>query len=456
MSNTAETSAAAVPSEKQEIGKKFDVKAAGLIIPESEKAFSETSPGSVSPPAKNEDPGPAPDGGIRAWNQALVAHLVIFNTWGYINSFGVFQTYYLQILDRPPADISWIGSIQVFLLFFIGAVSGRATDAGHYRLIFITGSIFLLLGMFTTSVCTEYWQFMLAQGICVGIGCGLLFCPTLALIPTYFSKKRAIAVGIAASGTTTGGMIIPGIFEGLLPRVGFGWTVRVLAFVTLAFQLLSFALARTRIPPRKTGNLLELSAFKEAPYALFTIGVFLCFLSVYPAYYYVGEFATTVIGVSQGNSFNLLIVMNGIGAIGRLLPPWISDRYTGPTNMMIPMVVLSAVTLYCWVPIYNEAGLWAFSVFYGLFSSAVNGLFPTALSRLTDDLSKMGTRMGMVFSTISFATLVGTPITGALITHMDGNYLGAQMFAASIMLGGAIFLILARTAKVGLKLRVKM
>jgi hypothetical protein len=33
----------------------------------------------------------------------------------------------------PPSDISWIGSIQIFLLFFIGTFSGRATDAGYFR-----------------------------------------------------------------------------------------------------------------------------------------------------------------------------------------------------------------------------------------------------------------------------------------------------------------------------------
>lgn len=28
-----------------------------------------------------KDPGPPPDGGLRAWTQVLVGHLVIMNTW---------------------------------------------------------------------------------------------------------------------------------------------------------------------------------------------------------------------------------------------------------------------------------------------------------------------------------------------------------------------------------------
>lgn len=276
--------------------------------------------------------GPPPDGGLQAWLQVLIAHLVIFNTWGYINSFGVFQTYYLSTLEQTPSQISWIGSVQVFLLFFIGTFSGRATDAGYFRHTFVIGSVLILLGVFMTSVCTEYWQLFLAQGICTGIGNGLLFCPTLAILPTYFNKKRAMAVGLAASGTTTGGMIIPGIVEALLPRVGFGWTLRVLGLIMLVFQVTCFLLARTRVPPRTVGPLVEISAFKEMPYLLFAIGIFFCFWGIYPAYYYVGEYASSVIGVSQGDSINLLIIMNGIGIVGRLLPPYLSDRWTGPTN----------------------------------------------------------------------------------------------------------------------------
>lgn len=134
---------------------------------------------------KNEPASPPPpDGGLQAWLQVLIAHLVIFNTWGYINSFGVFQTYYLSTLEQSPSQISWIGSVQVFLLFFIGTFSGRATDAGYFRRTFVIGTVLILLGVFTTSVCTEYWQLFLAQGVCTGIGNGLLFCPTLAILPT--------------------------------------------------------------------------------------------------------------------------------------------------------------------------------------------------------------------------------------------------------------------------------
>ena len=114
------------------------------------------------------EPGPPPDGGFRAWSQVLVTFIVVLNTWGYINSFGVFQTYYVTALSHSLSDVSWIGSVQIFLLFFIGSFSGRATDAGYFRAALLSGTVLMLLGVFMSSLTTQYWQLFLAQGICVG------------------------------------------------------------------------------------------------------------------------------------------------------------------------------------------------------------------------------------------------------------------------------------------------
>ena len=196
------------------------------------------------------------------------------NSWGYISSFGVFQTYYANTLGRPPSDISWIGSFQIFLLFFIGVLTGRLTDGGYFRQVLLTGIVFQGLGLFTTSAATQYWQVFLAQGVCMGLGNGCLFCPSLAVVSTYFKKRRALAIGVMASGTGTGGLVFPSIARQLLPMVGFGWTVRTIGFIQLATLVVVFFVLRPRLPPRRTGPFLELSAFKELEYTFYACASF--------------------------------------------------------------------------------------------------------------------------------------------------------------------------------------
>lgn len=42
----------------------------------------------------------------------FLTHLVIFNTWGFINSFGLFETYYVNIMHLgSSSQVAWIGSL---------------------------------------------------------------------------------------------------------------------------------------------------------------------------------------------------------------------------------------------------------------------------------------------------------------------------------------------------------
>lgn len=58
-----------------------------------------------------------PDGGYRAWLLVFGAWLISFCTFGFVNSFGIFEAYYSthQLAASTPSDIAWIGSFQVLL-----------------------------------------------------------------------------------------------------------------------------------------------------------------------------------------------------------------------------------------------------------------------------------------------------------------------------------------------------
>jgi MFS family permease len=82
--------------------------------------------------------------------------------------------------------------------------SGPLYDWGYLRPLVWVGSFLLVLGMFMTSLCKEYWQVLLAQGFLMGFGVGCLFVPATGGIAAYFSKRRGLAMGIATSGSTIG------------------------------------------------------------------------------------------------------------------------------------------------------------------------------------------------------------------------------------------------------------
>ncbi|KAI2627549.1 MFS general substrate transporter [Hypoxylon sp. NC1633] len=395
------------------------------------------------------NPGPPPDGGRVAWMACLGGHLAIMNTWGFINSFGVFQAYYVSQLNRPPSDVSWIGSVQIFLTFFVGTFTGRMSDAGFFRPLLIAGTVFMTIGIFTTSVATQYWQLVLSQGICMGIGSGCIFCPAISTVSTYFSKKRSLAIGITASGSVTGGLVFPAMARQLLPTAGFGWAVRAIGFVQLATMIFATACTKSRLPPRRSGSLVEWGAFRELEYTFYAAGMFFNFWGLYFAVYYLAAFSRGALlapSLSYADSLNLLLILNGVGLPGRLLPNHLADR-TGPLNMMIPTSAACGVVMLAWMAVRTPAQLYGWTCAYGVVAGALQSLFPAGLSSLTTDLRKQGTRMGMVFTIVSFSVLTGNPIAGAIIGSMGGRYEGAQAFTGSCLLLGSALIFAARVVR---------
>jgi MFS family permease len=123
-----------------------------------------------------------------------------------VQTFGVFQGFYETNLlkSSTPSAISWIGSIQAFLVLFVGVVSGRALDAGYYHVLFAVGMLLQVCGMMLTSLSTKYYQVFLSQGVVVGIGSGVIFTCGVSIVGTYFATKRSFAMGLVASGSSVG------------------------------------------------------------------------------------------------------------------------------------------------------------------------------------------------------------------------------------------------------------
>lgn len=103
--------------------------------------------------------------------------------------------------------------------------------------------------------------------------------------------------------------------------------------------------------------------------------------------------------------------------------------------------------MYCWAAVNSVSGLYAWAVFYGFAVGGVQSVFPAGLTSLTSDPQKQGTRMGMVFTIVSFASLTGSPIAGAIINSQGGKYIGAQIFAGTSMVLGTAFICASKVVK---------
>ncbi|KAL1889565.1 hypothetical protein Sste5346_008814 [Sporothrix stenoceras] len=406
-----------------------------------------------APLAPGPPQDPPPDGGFQAWLQVAAAFLLYWNSLGLLNGFGAFQTYYEQDLlsDQNASAISWVGSVQVFLLMAGGFFFGPLFDLGYARSMLIVGTFLLALGFMMASLATQYYQILLAQGFCVGIGTGCLYIPAITLVPSYFSKKRALAMGVASIGSSLGASLYPLMFERLQPRIGYPWTVRTIGFMALLLCSAATAVAKPRLRRAAVGTsgtsasrwtragLRQLShdaQLLDPRYVIQCVAIFFSNLGFFQPLYYLQSYAMTH-GTPASLAQYLLVILNLTAIPGRLIPSVIADKYGVVATFLVICIITAAVDFY-WISVQNQAGNLAFSVLYGFFSSSVVTLAPVVLSSITQDLSTLGTRLGCVAVLKGISSLIGPPIAGAIL-DASGSYLGVQLFTGVAMSLTAVF-----------------
>ncbi|OOF98852.1 hypothetical protein ASPCADRAFT_162625 [Aspergillus carbonarius ITEM 5010] len=404
---------------------------------------SEQSDEQRKPPALSDDGASPPNGGLRAWLQVLASFFLFFNTWGVINTYGAYQTIYEETLlpNTTASTISWIGSIQSFLIMFLGVLSGPIYDAGHIHPLLYIGSFLIVVGHMTLSLSHTYWQILLAQSFCIGIGAGLLFVPSVAILSTYFTTKLPFVVGIAASGSSIGGVIYPIMLRTLQSEIGFGWSVRVTGFLALFGLSISCLSIKVRVLPSTKRKMVDLPAFRESPYTCFVLGMFLCFMGLYTPFYYIQSVAKDQNLVPANLIFYLLPIINAASTFGRLLPGYIS-QILGPFNILIPCALISGILVLCLLDVHSEPPLLVICILYGFFSGSLVSLSAPILVLLTPDKGMVGTRMGMCFMLLGVALLIGTPIAGEI--QERGGVRGLWAYGGGFTIAGGVVLVVAR------------
>lgn len=208
---------------------------------------------------------------------------------------------------------------------------------GYIKLLMTIGTAFVVLGHTMLSLCREYWQVIIAQGFLVGVGSGCVLVPALAVAQPYFSTKLGMALGIVGTGSSIGCIVYSVIFINLVDRIGFPWTVRVLGFVALGLLSIPLCTLQIRAKPSAARRILDLSAFRDLPFMLSTLGCFLGYSGCQVCFFYVAYYGQVKGWLTGTTALYLLPIINAGSIFGRVLPNILADK-VGPVNVVLPGV----------------------------------------------------------------------------------------------------------------------
>ncbi|KAI0849428.1 riboflavin transporter MCH5 [Daldinia vernicosa] len=429
------------------------------IFPDPENVIeADMEKGGVAPHTPGAPPGfsPAdfPDGGLEAWLVVAGGFCALFSTFGLVNCVGSFVNYYVSgpLSNYDVSTVTWITSIQVFMMSGLNAVMGRLFDSYGPRWLLIIGTLVFCFGLMMLSLSTQYYQILLSQGIVTAVGLSAVFNSAMNSVMGWFFKKRAAALGLMVSGSSLGGVVLPIMMNNLIPRIGFPWTVRAIGFMLLALCTFACCTIKSRLPPRKRPfEFAEyLRPLHEPAFVCIILAGFFFFFGMFLPFNYI-QLQARQQGIDASIVPYLLPIINAVSIPGRIVPGFLGDRF-GRFNVMIFISGLSGIiTLALWVPGKSTATTVAYGAVFGFASGGFISLLPAVIAQISD-IREIGIRSGIALFVSSLGALTGSPIAGAIVNANGGSFLGLQLFCGIVMTISMCWFIASRTIQVGFKI----
>ncbi|OQU98979.1 hypothetical protein CLAIMM_04687 [Cladophialophora immunda] len=332
-----------------------------------------------------------PEGGKHAWLAVVGAFFACFAAFEMTNAIGAFQNWVMthQLRDESASAIGWLFGVNSFVLIFCGLFVGPPSDIFGMQIPLRAGAVLCVVFYVVLGYCHEYWHFMLAVGVLAGLASSLLFVPSIVTVGQYFARRRGVATGLALSGGSIGGIVVPIMLEILLPRIGWVWTTRLFALLTLVLGALACLLVRPRLAPTQTlkgftSMLPDFSTYREGTFFATSFGIFFLDTALFIPLAYLPTY-TTAQGFSTSTAYSTLVYLNVGSCLGRWIPAAVSDRIGRFNTMMITVSLCAICTLTTWLSVGSSLpGIIIYAVFFGFASGSNLSLAPVCVGQLCD------------------------------------------------------------------------
>ncbi|KAI1609995.1 major facilitator superfamily domain-containing protein [Exophiala viscosa] len=273
----------------------------------------------------------------------------------------------------------------------------------------------------------------------MGVATGCLFQPSVAIVSQYFERRRAFAMGIVQAGASLGGILTPIMVNKLIPKVGFGWGVRSVGFLVFGLLVIANLSVSTRLPSRRRGAAtlhhvqgdttdndlvpsvsisnfptIDWKTFFDGAFVATVLGCFFMQMGTSLPYGYITSFGQLEGHISPSLAFYLLPLTFAGGLFGSPIWAYLGD-ILGVLNVVMFSTFISSGLLATILACKTDGAAITVSILYGFFSAGYQAMGGPVFATLSNTVLEVGHRMGTGYFIAGVATLIASPIQGALL-----------------------------------------
>lgn len=317
------------------------------------------------------------------------------------------------------------------------------------------GCVIWMVGWVTASFANSLWQLILSQGICIGVGLGMIWQPATGVISQWFQKRRSMAQGFTSAGSGVIGIIYSVSTTHMIEDIGLKWALRITGLTSFVCLLVATTLIRDRnkivrptIHPFDVQILKSYQVWMVLGWSVFSLLGYMVLL------YSLGNYGSSL-GLNQTQSGIVITMVNLGTAIGRMFIGVISDR-VGRVTVSGGCAGISGTLCFVW---WINARDYGNLLSYALVSGAIFGVYWATVAPISAevvDLKDLPSLLSLVWLIDVLPTLFSEAIGLKLRREGSGRpYLWPQIYCGLCYLIAAGFLLELRRKKWGLWAREK-
>eukprot|EP00127_Corallochytrium_limacisporum_P004840 Clim_evm1s185 gene=Clim_evmTU1s185 len=354
-------------------------------------------------------------------------------------NWGVFLPRLAEEFDVSLALASWPGALTLTLRAATAPLAGAWSIRFGSQRVILFGGLIIAVGCLSTSFTTDIFQMYVTFGVLVGIGMSFTLFPSIGIINQWFRERKAVMMGIGASGLGVAGLIFAPIQSHLIQTIGWRDTFRVDALIVLVFTAIAALLAEDRVPPKRQKKKTKIPwhMFRDGRFTLTWIGNVLFGFGYGAPFFYLVTWAEHH-GLSHSMAALGAGLLSGANAISKPMQGYAGDK-AGREPVLSASLTLAGVMLFLW-PLSTTT--WSIYLFAIVSGWATGGQFAMQACIISDWYSNRDNAdiVGLGGSGRGIGELIGPVAVGAVI---QTSPMGAFMMSGACMLGSALCCLLA-------------
>ncbi len=382
---------------------------------------------------------------------AAQGFMIGFWTYGFPLLVDPVQREFGATVAEVQMGLSAGGILGAVLAPLLGPIVDRWSARGMASI----GAVLLVVALILMSYAPGVYAFVAAVAIVLN-GANVLLGPITGstLVSRWFDQTRGRALGIAATGTSVGGLLIPLLLNGLISHVGWRGSLRVLAgcVLVLVVPLVVFGLRDhpsdkglhpdgADEPPGSadaaTGDRVwsAREVFRSPAYWLIGCCLGLLFMAYTGTLANLHKYATEL-GVDAAEATRLISVIAVMGFIGKLVFGWAADRVGMRVGLWVAIALTAlGIGILSLEPSYT--GMLAATVLMGL---AAGGMLPVWSGMIGEafGVTSFGLAMGLMMPIITVFAAPAPMIAGLSFDETQSYSLAMQCFVGALFVSAAL------------------